>query len=429
MSRRSFWSVCTAYLGALAVAGGPADTERPTVVSLDSPPREVADALRDLDGTDFDKRKDAEAVLARLAEAEPFLSRYCETPAGKMNVAARRALESLHDARTRRNAKRFPDWAKAGRYDFMVDAGIHLTDEGQADALGNLLLAFGRDIYPIPEKLGGPKCRHPHARDLKQFITTAGQRLHKPGGVVATKEVASVYVRAQGLEAASRVRFNYLVLTRDRLAGPGDGVQWENCCLFHNGDVTLDGLDYSLLVCDGDITFAGDSLWGNGAVIIARGSIRSEKLLMFEGSTFYAGGDIAAEKAGAMEGLLLAGGKVDLPAPRRADGGKARVVMKGGVKECPFPVRFFETSDVGVEAALQDGALQITKLTPGSPLTKFGIKEGDIVTRVNEKDIKTANDFRRELRYSVALEAGIFHITRGDQKTTRVVYFHNGLEK
>ena len=48
---------------------------------------------------------------------------------------------------------------------------------------------------------------------------------------------------------------------------------------------------------------------------------------------------------------------------------------------------------------------------------------------MNDKPIKTANDVRRELRYSVALEAGIFHIRRGDEKITRVVYFKNGLEK
>ncbi|MBM3979354.1 MAG: hypothetical protein FJ304_03540 [Planctomycetes bacterium] len=73
--------------------------------------------------------------------------------------------------------------------------------------------------------------------------------------------------------------------------------------------------------------------------------------------------------------------------------------------------------------------MTIGKLTPGSPLTKYGIKEGDIKTRINDKETKTANDLRRELRYSLALEAGIFHITRGDQKLTRIVYFTNELER
>ncbi len=125
--------------------------------------------------------------------------------------------------------------------------------------------------------------------------------------------------------------------------------------------------------CDGDVTFAD----GHCSTVIARGSIRSKKNIQLWSSTYSAESDI----------------------------------------------------DVGVDAALKEGVLTVTKLTPGSPLTKSGVKESDVVIRVNEKDIKTANDFRRELRYSVPLEAGIFSIMRGGEKITRVVYFKNGLEK
>ena len=60
---------------------------------------------------------------------------------------------------------------------------------------------------------------------------------------------------------------------------------------------------------------------------------------------------------------------------------------------------------------------------------KFWVQPDTPPKVIDKKAIKTANDFRRELRYSVALEAGIFHVTRGDEKLTRVVYFKNGLEK
>ena len=92
-------------------------------------------------------------------------------------------------------------------------------------------------------------------------------------------------------------------------------------------------------------------------------------------------------------------------------------------------MRFFQSADVGVELGAKGGAVSVAKLTPGSPLTRCGVQVGDIIAQVNDKPIKTANDVRRELRYSVALEAGIFHIYRGDEKITRVVYFKNGLEK
>ncbi len=48
---------------------------------------------------------------------------------------------------------------------------------------------------------------------------------------------------------------------------------------------------------------------------------------------------------------------------------------------------------------------------------------------MNPRALKTVQDFRRELRYSVALEAGIFHIRRGTENLTGIVYFPNGLEK
>ena len=104
-------------------------------------------------------------------------------------------------------------------------------------------------------------------------------------------------------------------------------------------------------------------------------------------------------------------------------------VDNAGVTENPFGMRFFETADVGVETAFKDGTLSITKLTPGSPLTKLGVKVGDAVTQLNDKPIKTAQDFRRELRHSVVLETGIFHMRRGEENITRIVDFRNGLEK
>jgi membrane-associated protease RseP (regulator of RpoE activity) len=167
---------------------------------------------------------------------------------------------------------------------------------------------------------------------------------------------------------------------------------------------------------------------GHFSTIIANGSIRSKTGLKFDGSCFFAQSDIVAKGSSTHNGILLAGGKIDVPKTRNSKESKERV-EKAEVKENPFGVRFFETADVGTETAMKEGALTITKLTAGSPLTKYGVKEGDVVTQLNDKAIKTANDFRRELRYSVALEAGILHIKRGNENITRIVYFKNGLQK
>lgn len=425
-------TLCLLSLAALppGALAGSRDDKAPKTIPFHAPPAELADALRDLAGSDTEKRRAAATELGRLAEAEPFLRQYDGGRLGRENPPAARAVGALHAERGRRNMERVPEWAKAGRYDLLVDVALHLPEPGHADEVGRLLFDFAEAIRPIPSKFGGPEGKHRLVSRMDQFLKEEKlQRFHRPDDVLKTDRSGHAYVRARACEASSRKRFYWFALTREKLAGTAElSNQWENCYLFHNGDITFEDIDCSLAVCDGDVTFSGTAIGGSWSTIIARGSIRSEAGLRFDSSTYYAGGDITAKGSDARVGLLLAGGKIDVPPRLGAEESKLRV-EKAGVKGCPFPVRFFETADVGVEAALKGGAVRVTKLTPGSPLAKHDVKEGDAVTRVNDTDIKTVDDLRRELRYSVALEAGVFHITRDGEKTTRVVYFKNGLEK
>ncbi|MBP3960533.1 PDZ domain-containing protein [Gemmata sp. G18] len=404
--------------------GVPQDSKAPrTAVTLEAPPRELAGALAELKGADAQKRLEASRALAQLPDAEPYIRHYRTTDAGKDNTRASESLALIDAERAKRNMKRVPQWAKAGRYDLLVDTAIHLPEPDDANTLAKLLMDFAEAIRPVPQKLGGPEAKH----FLDHIEVERLRQFHEPRGKVTTDHIGHAYVRAQSCDATNQTRFYWLTLTRDELKGTTRNSLWENCYLFHNGDLTLDSCTWSLVVCDGNIDFV-NAVDGGYSTIIARESIRSQKGLGCTSSTFYAQGDIVAKGTNSHNGLLLAGGKVDVPIAK-VNGGNKQTIEKGGVKENPFGLRFFETADLGAEAALKGQALTIAKLTPGSPLTKYDIREGDVVTRVNDKVIKTANDFRRELRYSVALEAGIFHITRGNEKINRIVYFKNGLEK
>ncbi|MBY0455958.1 MAG: PDZ domain-containing protein [Gemmataceae bacterium] len=421
------WAMVFLALGTSIPTLSARTAEPDKIYTLDRPPTEVADALRDLLADDIGKRRAAGRALARLPSAEPYLRHFRTTAAGKGDGFAGDALDELARRRGEQVVERAPQWGKDGRFDLLVDASLHLTAD-QADKVAEQFFAIGKAVRPVPEKMGGPKCKYGLGADHAGVLLKRRElfRLHAPDHPVETDMATWGFVRARACETTAPKLFRWLFVTRDSLRGAhAEQNEWENCYVFHNGKLVLDDINWSLVVCDGDVECVNQAHL-NGCVVIARGSIRCQPDLRFPQSNLYAQGDIIAKGSHTSDGLLFAGGKIDVPAFGK--GAKERV-EKAGVKECPFPVRFFETADVGVEAAFKDGKLTVAKLTPGSPLAKHGVKEGDVVTRVNDKDITSADDFRRELRYSVALEAGILHITRSDQKVTRVVYFKNGLEK
>lgn len=396
--------------------------------SLDKTPTAIAGPLGQLrDAPTRGERAAAARKLSEISEAEPYLRAFCATPAGKLEGYGPDALTALQTTRGKRNAKRLEAWAKEGRYDLMIDASLDLSDVSDTRAFGELLLKLVTKSREVPKQFGAPEGRHRFAADMNGFYKLASSYKDlSERGLLKTDHKGSAFVRAGSLETTSRLRQTWLVVTRDHLnTSAKTPDMWEDCCLFHNNDVEVEVLDWTFLVCDGDVTFKSGGLNCNGSTIIARGSVRSPSWFALGASgSIYSDGDIVAPKGMSSKGMLMAAGKIDVPSKE----GPERVI-KAGVKENPFGVRFFETADVGTEATVKDGVLTIGKLTPGSPLTKFGVKPGDVVTQLNDKPIKTANDFRRELRNSVALEAGIFYITRDGTKITRVVYFHNGLEK
>jgi hypothetical protein len=253
-------------------------------------------------------------------------------------------------------------------------------------------------------------------------------RFHDPFGAVEAKLPAESpvpgFVCARSCVTPESLRYGWVVLTRDELKGTNKrSNQWEDCYIFHNGDLALDDCMTSFVVCDGDVTFVRGGC--NGSIVIAGGSIGGA--VEFGSSTLSARGDIDAPKSAATsDGLLLAGGKINL-APAKSGG--PRRVEKAGLADDPFGVRYFRLADVGVAAEWAGGRLTVGELTAGSPLARHDVRAGDVVSRVNDRPLKSAQDFRRELRYSVAAGAAVFHLRRGEKDLTRVVYFRNGLEK
>ncbi len=88
------------------------------------------------------------------------------------------------------------------------------------------------------------------------------ERFHDPFGAVeaASPEESPVpaFVRARSCVTPQLLKYRWVVLTRDELKGTNKrGDLWEDCYIFHNGDLALDDFMTSMVVCDGDVTFLG----------------------------------------------------------------------------------------------------------------------------------------------------------------------------
>lgn len=400
-----------------------------TVLPIEQPPEALARMLADLASDEANIWVAAKTKLSEMETAEPYLRHMVAV--GKPKVAERAAevLAKLYQPISKRNAERAKRWIRDGRIDLVIDAGVLPKDVLQADAFGQLVVPFGHAIVGEADRITGRATKGTRFFYESMDAFTKQRDMQWQYGKEETTGLAlnrNVFMRAQSCTAKAPERHYWLTMTRTDLVGAyPTSNQWSNSLILHNNRIVLDSCHNSLVVCDGDVEIENNGQF-DMSVVIARGTIRANVPVVLNGQcVLFATGEIALAKPSHLNATLIAGGVVT--AKQNPNSPAPKIEQKVGTP--PFPVRFFETADVGVETALKGESLTITKLTVGSPLAKYGIREGDAVTRVNEKDIKTANDFRRELRYSVSLEAGFFHITRGGEKLTRVVYFKNGLEK
>ncbi|HET6575266.1 MAG TPA: PDZ domain-containing protein [Fimbriiglobus sp.] len=229
----------------------------------------------------------------------------------------------------------------------------------------------------------------------------------------------------------SQHKSKWVCLVGDRLTETNRRSRgWYDATLAVNNSVEMSTrfLYTSLLIADGDVELRPQPGGGNisldGSVIIARGSIRAKEPTGVGRALLCAGGDITAGGLhGGSQTYLYASGRVRLGKVGAANPAAGKPVVKEGADLSFTGVRFFKLSDVGVEAAADKAGVRITKLDPRSPLAFYGLKAGDVITKLNDQPMTSVNEFRRHARRSVVLRAGIFHVRRGDETLSRIVYF------
>jgi S1-C subfamily serine protease len=104
--------------------------------------------------------------------------------------------------------------------------------------------------------------------------------------------------------------------------------------------------------------------------------------------------------------------------------------IKQNAKNALNFIRFFETTDVGVNAAKGAKGVDLQKLTSDSPLAIAGLKTGDIVLAVDGNEIGDLEGFRRQLRRAyVSQEAKVKVRRAGKELEVTVSFFGFELRK
>ena len=65
--------------------------------------------------------------------------------------------------------------------------------------------------------------------------------------------------------------------------------------------------------------------------------------------------------------------------------------------------------------AARDGVM-VAELRPGSYLDRIGVRPGDVIRRINEKEVKTVDDFKGAVTKYRHKESAVLLIQRGNQQ-------------
>ena len=358
--------------------------------------------------------------LGKLDWAAPYI-RMVPDPAPQQRDYRRdlkKALAPIENRIRDRNFARCKIWGERGRLDLCAEFLATIQDEETASKIANLTLPIRDRVF-----------EHWSDRNMVQYpfgprFTDKMPPLALIDDVVQVQVPAGfgrgVMVVARKCVAKDFLKFNWFVVAGSSLneslpQGSGNGV-WEGCFLMVNSDASFTRLRSCFVVCDGDVELSPGV---ESCVVIANGNITSKMGGGGDLSLLGATGDIRLplrKKTGT--NIFHAGGKVVFDGtliPPSPD-------VKERQRDLPFGIRFFQHEEFGLEIAVQDGALQFSKVGEESPFAKFGVEDADVITKIDEVVPKSLPDFRRALRRGVIRESVILHIKRDKKDITRIVF-------
>lgn len=389
------------FLAVLAVSEAALAQEQPRLES-----KSIPEFVRQLGSASFREREAATTALLARDDAIPQLRRALETA----NPEAKRRANTIILALTQRSLPRYVEYGRQGRIDVLVE-----------------LLAV------CPESLDTHLCwqaTHDIARDLV-----------KRANLLHLFENEDLLVQT-AFETRRTSKFvHFLVDSDDESSSQTGSPAWwarkddcysrgqrpyshplaTRCVITSAGAVTLEYSKRSFVFANGDVNIH----FPLKSVIVTDGSIASKS----------SSSDVLiARKDVIVRGRVLLPVRDQISASHISAGGRVRIenigkewVSETVIKEQqsePLGVRFFETSDVGIEVSATKDGIKVEKLTTGLPPAKAGLRTGDVILTVDRKKTSDAETFRRQLRRAFVQDEATISVQRGNQTIELTIPFY-----
>ncbi|HEX5269280.1 MAG TPA: PDZ domain-containing protein, partial [Gemmataceae bacterium] len=292
----------------------------------------------------------------------------------------------------------FAELAKGGAIDCAVEKFVRRDRWEDETACWKVLADLEDKLTDLERQAYGKPSRRQPDRRLKHNSANMAELAHAAGlppdgagrGTLHLWEKENRWVlRAEEVQKGKRF-FDFLVALS---GGAFIRGEFAYCAIFSCGSIACNGVDDSLIVCDGDFTAQGHV---SSSLVIARGTISC-------------GGGVTGSR-------LISCGQVRLKYPQAVTGSKV-------VEKEPRPlgfVKFFDPADVGITVEPADGGARVKSAEKGKPFAEAGVRAGDLITAVNGQAVKDAESFRRLLRASLAVDGETVLKVRRDKQVSEV---------
>jgi hypothetical protein len=308
---------------------------------------------------DFETRDAARRALLERPDALPAL---------------RRALHS-DDAEIRRAVAMILEEFQARDRKLQVKRALDFLDKSEVDTFVDLVTSLE---LPLEDEIWQAMCAY-----VKKVADAAGRRNLLPAIREITENKASrdcsLDKGVKQYQSFSEWRLVAQELTKREM--------FKKCLVVCKGDVEAEiSLEHTILFTNGDFIRKSNVLWNS--VVIADSTRSIDGHL----SCFV----ITRGKGG----MVVLNSRVDVEREP-----KVRALVK-----------FFDPTQVGIEAAEGKGGVRVTKVHGGKPFAVAGVKEDDVVTAIDGTAADSPESFRRLLRAKRAKGGDfVLKLRRGDQ--------------
>ncbi len=399
---------------------GPVQSMRPYELTITDVPPRVAAAFKivvakaNVDG----EKAISELSLSSLAMVYFRFNSQATKELGKSTIEK---VDKSHIRKLMsRLGVRLKYWAGLRRIDLLVESVPFLTEEGDRRILVNHICAAIEEIHAVNKENHYLSHFDPERRSYtksydellkREYYVYSDDRI-KLKSALEFKKI----VLANEVEFRANNKFDCMFCIRDRIIEPAGRSAWSSCIVLTNDTIERfrpRELSGCLLVVDGDLEL--DSINHiNDSMIFVNGKIGISSNTGIGKSYLMANGTVKISRGGGSGSTVFNRGKIDVH-----ENSGLRLIDR----DEPFGIRFFQLSDVGIAAKAHPKGAEITAISPFSPLRLFGLRVGDVVTKVDDRAIDSPDALRRATRTAYVREAGVYYLLRNGQAIDRIVLF------